>query len=246
MKNLAYIVLFLTQLMAAQSFTKGNELYRKGNYAGAAQEYEGVLKKDKESAELYFNLGNAYYKMNKVAPAIYNYEKALQLDPGNGDIKANLGFAHKMIIDEIKEVPNVCFSKMVDDSTSVYHHNTWPWIAVAFSALFFLLFLGYYLAGTTLLKRVFFVGMFIALLIIVDALFSAVFTKAQEAKERPAIVFSEVVAVKTEPNAHAHDAFILHEGTKVNVLETLDNYKKVELADESIGWIESSAIKEIK
>ena len=246
MKNLAYILLFLTQLLAAQSFDKGNELYRTGNYAAAAAQYEGILKQNKESAEVYFNLGNAYYKMNKVAPAIYNYEKALQLEPGNNDIKVNLGFAHKMVIDDIKEVPKVGFSKMVDDLTSIYHHDTWAWIAVAFSVLFFLFFLGYYLAGTTLLKRIFFVGMFIALLIIVVAIFSAVFVKAQEAKERPAIVFDEVVSVKNEPNPNSNDAFILHEGTKVNVLETLDNFKKVELADESVGWIASSAIKEIK
>jgi SH3-like domain-containing protein len=42
------------------------------------------------------------------------------------------------------------------------------------------------------------------------------------------------------------EATVLHEGTKVFILESIANWKKVELTDETIGWIEESAIKEIK
>ena len=246
MKNLAYILLFLTQLLAAQSFDKGNALYRKGDFAGAAQEYEGILKQGKESAEVYFNLGNAYYKMGRIAPSVYNFEKALQLDPNNKDAKINLGYAEKMAIDNIKEVPKVGFTKMLYNLTGTYHYNTWGWIAVGFSFGFLLMFVGYYFAGTTLIKRVFFVGMFVSLLVIVVSILSAVFVKSVVAKERPAVVFAEVVSVKAEPMQNAEDAFVLHEGTKVYVTEEVDNWKKIELADDSVGWIESSAIKEVK
>ena len=109
-----------------------------------------------------------------------------------------------------------------------------------------LLFIGYYFAGTTLLKRIFFGGMFVALLAIVVAILSAVFVKSHAAKERPAIVFAEVIAVKSEPMNNSEDAFVLHEGTKVYVTEEVDNYKKIVLADDNVGWIESSAIKELK
>lgn len=246
MKNLAYLLLFFTQLIAAQSFDKGNTLYRKGDYNGAAQEYEGILKQGKESAEVYFNLGSAYYKLNKIAPAIYNLEKALLLNPGNKDAEVNLAFAQKMAIDDIKATPKVGFSKMIYKLTGNYHYDTWAWIAVSFSAFFLLLFLGYYLAGTTLLKRVFFVGMFVAALGIVLSIVAAVYVKAQDAREHPAIVYAEVVTVKGEPNDKSQDAFILHEGTKVNVIQTVDNWKKIQLADDSVGWIEKGAIKELK
>ena len=249
MKKLFYILLllFLSQGIFAQNpFDKGNALYKKGDYAGATAQYESLLKQNKESSELYFNLGNAYYKLNKVAPAIFNYEKALLLNPGDKDAEVNLDFAHKMVIDDIKAVPKVGFSKMLYNLTGTYHYNTWAWIAVSFSAFFLLLFLGYYLAGTTLLKRVFFIGMSVAVLGIVLSILAAVFVKAQEAHEAPAIVYAEVVAVKGEPSAKAADAFILHEGTKVNVTETVDNWKKIQLADDSVGWIETSAIKELK
>ena len=246
MKNLAYILLFLTQLLAAQSFDKGNILYRKADYNGAAKEYEGILKQGKESAEVYFNLGNAYYKLDKVAPAIYNFEKALLLNPGYKDAEVNLAFANKMVIDDIKATPKVGFSKIVHNLTGRYHYDTWAWMAVSFSVSFLLLFIGYYLSGTTVLKRIFFVGMFIALLGIVLNIIAAVYVKSQDSRQNPAIVYAEVVSVKGEPNAKSQDAFILHEGTKVNVTETVDNWKKIVLADDSVGWIEANAIKELK
>jgi tetratricopeptide (TPR) repeat protein len=248
MKKSLYILLlvFAQGIFAQNPFDKGNELYRKGKYEEAAQSYESILKQKKESAEVYFNLGNAYYKMNRIAPSIYNYEKALLLKPNDKDVTVNLGFAKKMTIDDIKEVPKVGFSKMLYNLTGSYHYDSWAWIAVAFATCFLLFFLGYYFAGTTLLKRIFFVLMFLALLVIVIAILSAVFVKSQAAKEHPAIVFAEVVSVKSEPLESSQDAFILHEGTKVYVTGTVDNWKKIELADDTEGWIESSAIKELK
>ena len=245
MKKLLYIVLLLvtTQAAFAQSFDKGNELYRKGDYAGAAQQYEGVLKQKQESSELYFNLGNAYYKQDKVAPAIFNYEKALQLNPGNKDTEVNLSHAQKMVIDDIKAAPKVGLSKMLYGITGTYHYNTWAWVAVSFSGFFILLFLGYYLVGTTLLKRIFFTGMCLAVLGCLLSILAAAFVRSHDAKQHPAIVYAEVVSVKSEPSASAKDAFILHEGTKVNIKETAGNWSKVVLQDDSVGWIEKSAIK---
>jgi tetratricopeptide (TPR) repeat protein len=246
MKNIAYILLFLTQLLAAQSFDKGNALFRKGDYKGAVNEYEGILSQKKESAEVYFNLGNAYYKLNQVAPAVYNYEKALQLNPGDKDIEVNLAFAQKMALDDIKSVPKTGFSKALYGVMGNYHYNTWGWIAVFFSIAVLLLFTGYYLAGRTLLKRTFFVGMFVAVFGIVLSVIAAVFVKSQQAAENPAIIFAEVVSVKGEPETGAQDAFVLHAGTKVNVTATLEGWKKIQLADDSVGWVEKSALKELK
>jgi SH3-like domain-containing protein len=50
---------------------------------------------------------------------------------------------------------------------------------------------------------------------------------------------------KTE-TAIASDAFVLHEGTTVYVIESLDNWDKIQLTDGNEGWIENSAIKRLK
>ena len=249
MKNLVYILItiFFAQAALAQgAFEKANELYRKQKYAEAAQEYENILKGKKESAEVYFNLGNSYYKLGKIAPSILNFERALQLDPNNKDAQVNIGYARKMTIDNIKEVPKAGFSKMLYNLTGSYHYNTWAWIAVGFAFGFLLLFVGYYFAGATVLKRIFFVSMFVTLLVIVISIVSAIFVKSVENSERPAIVFEEVLSVKAEPSVNAEDAFLLHEGTKVQVLENVDNWRKIQLADESVGWVPKNTIREVK
>ncbi len=245
-KTLFFIFLTIQSMWSQTAFDKANEQYRKGDFANAVETYESILKSGKESAELYFNLGNAYYKQNKVAPAIYNFEKALLLNPNDKEAKNNLAFAQKMQIDEIKEVKKIGLRHWIGGFTSAVHYNTWAMIAVGCAALFLIMFLGYYFAASTLYKRIFFGGMFVVLTLILLSVFAAVFERENYVSEKPAIVFSPIVGVKSEPSEDADDAFVLHEGTKVYVTEKLDDWRKIELPDGNQGWIEHAAIKELK
>ncbi len=247
MKNLVFIFLLVSQVFLAQnSFEKGNALYQKGNYEEAIAAYESILNSKKESAELYFNLANCYYKLNKVAPAIYNYEKALVLNPKDSEILNNLLFAHKMTIDEIKVVPKVGFAKLLRDFTGIFHYDTWAWITVSFAGLFLLFFIGYYFSQLTLSKRIFFIGMFVLVFLILMSTLAALFEKSHDTNERPAIVFAEIAQVKSEPKSSSSDVFVLHEGAKVYLHESIENWVKIELTDGSEGWIESNNVKSVK
>jgi tetratricopeptide (TPR) repeat protein len=247
MKKIIFILLLTTQILSAQKgFDKGNYLYQKLRYEQAISEYESVLATKQHSAELYFNLGNCYYKLNKVAPAIYNYEKALVLNPDDIEISNNLKFAQKMLIDEIKVIPTVGFSKMVHDFASIFHFNTWAWISVGFSTLFLLCFMGYYFSNLTLTKRILFFGMFGLLVLLLVSVSAAISEKNDFDNERPAIVFAELVLVKSEPQKASNTIFTLHEGTKVFIKDALDNWRKIQLTDATEGWIEYTAIKEVK
>ncbi|MFV8331700.1 tetratricopeptide repeat protein [Flavobacterium sp. GSP14] len=247
MKNILYILLLSTQIFFAQNgFEKGNAYYQKGNYKEAVEAYETVLTQNKHSSELYFNLGNAYYKLNKVAPSIYNYEKALVLNPNNKDAINNLKFAQKRTIDEIKVIPKVGFAKLVRDFTGVYHYNTWAWISVGLAVGFLLFFIGYYFSQVTVSKRIFFFGMFVFFILIFISMLAAFFEKSYFDNERPAIIFAEKSDVKSEPRNGDKPIFVLHEGTKVFVFETIGRWKKIQLTDGTEGWIDSSAIREVK
>jgi tetratricopeptide (TPR) repeat protein len=247
MKNLLYILLLTSHFFFAQKgFENGNSLYQKGKYQEAINAYETELSANKHSAELYFNIGNCYYKLNKVALSIYNYEKALLLSPDDVEIQNNLKFAQKLQIDDIKTVEKVGFNKAIQDFTNTFHYNTWGGITVGLSIMFLLLFVGYYFSQITVSKRLFFLGMFAILLLLLVSVSSAIFEKNQFNNDQPAIVFSEVVSVKSEPKVGAVDAFMLHEGTKVYILETLDNWNKIQLTDGNEGWIENSAIRKLK
>uniref|UniRef100_UPI00404B6BCD tetratricopeptide repeat protein n=1 Tax=Flavobacterium sp. TaxID=239 RepID=UPI00404B6BCD len=254
MKKIIYLLFFITSFVFAnksdevnKAFTAANELYKKENYEAAAKKYEFIHENLKqESAELYFNLGNCYYKLDKVAPAIYNFEKALLLKPNDVAIKTNLEFAQKKAIDDIKVKPEVGFSKFVYTTVNIVQYNTWAWIAIIASFLFLFAFIGYYFGATSLIKRTFFTAMFIFLIGILVAIVAALLQKKHDASTKPAIVFNTVVNVKAEPKNSAEDVLILHEGTKVFVLETMDNWKKIQLTDKTQGWIEKETIKELK
>lgn len=247
MKKISILLLLVFHPFWAQTaFEQGNKCYEKEDFEAAISSYESIVNSGKQSSELYFNLGNAYYKLHKVAPAIYNYEKALLLNPNDTEIKTNLEFARKMAIDDIKVIPKVGFNKLVSDFTSKYYYDTWAWITVVFAFLFIAFFAGYYFSQNTLLKRVFFGGMFVWLLGIFLSAASGFYEKSRNENERPAIVFAENAPLKSEPKATSQEATVLHEGTKVYILESIANWKKVELTDETSGWIEDNAIKEIK
>jgi len=248
MKNILYLFLLISQVFFAQTgFEKGNALYQKGQYQQAADEYENIIKEDKQhSAELYFNLANCYYKLNKVAPSIYNYEKALVLKPNDAETLNNLKFAKKLTIDEIKEVPKVGFEKLIQNFTSIFDYNMWAKISVGIAFVFLLSFIGYYFSELTLTKRIYFIGMFILLVALVVSVTAGISEKSNYENDRPAIVFAEMSEVRSEPQKAGSAIFLLHEGAKVYVIETLGTWKKIELTDGTEGWIDSTTIREVK
>lgn len=224
-------------------FEKGNTAYNEGNYPEAIESYEAILNSGETSAELYFNLGNAHYKMNDVAPGIYFYEKALQLDPNDKEILNNLEFARNMAIDDIQEVEKGGLTKIVNDVISVLSYNGWANAAIAFSALFAVLFLLYYFSGRTRFKRLYFTFSMIFLVIVIVSVGFAFQQENYIKSSNFAIVFAEEAPVRNEPNLRSDELFLLHEGTKIEVLETFQDWLKLELANGAVGWIDKNYVR---
>ena len=56
---------------------------------------------------------------------------------------------------------------------------------------------------------------------------------------------SNSAAIKETPTINSKDLFILHEGTKVQVLDQVGSWYNIELADGRQGWIRASDIETI-
>ncbi|WP_396602452.1 tetratricopeptide repeat protein [Algibacter sp. R77976] len=247
MKQIFYILSFLFSFgLFAQNqmvFEKANTLYNKGQYAEAIDNYSAILETEKHSADLYFNLANAHYKLNNIAPSIYYYEKALLLNPNDADIKNNIAFARNMTIDAIDVVPDAGFSKLLNTTTNKMSFDVWAKIAVGLVFCFVVLFLVYYFAYSTLNKRIAFIGSITALILVCITLAFAFHKFNLDKKDNPAIVFAQEAKVKAEPNLRSEESFRLHEGTKVQVIGTVDNWKRIELSDGKTGWVLSEDVK---
>ncbi|MEM6719792.1 MAG: tetratricopeptide repeat protein [Bacteroidota bacterium] len=229
----------------AALFEAANKAYNDGNFPEAITQYESILETGNHSTAIYYNLGNAYYKSNEIGPSIYYFEKALQLSPNDEDILNNLAFAKNMTIDAIEPLPKTQISKFVSSITEMFTYNEWAWIAVIFGFLCVISFLLYQFSYQTLKKRIYFLISFIAFLFILGTVFIAYHQYGKAQKDRPAIVFAEETAVKAEPNLRSDEVFVLHEGTKVQVLDTIDNWKKIQLIDGKIGWIIAEDVNEL-
>lgn len=227
-------------------FSEATEFYNKGEYAKAIANYEQILESGQHSAAVYFNLGNCYYKTNSIGPSIYYYEKALLLSPNDSEIQNNLGYAQNMRLDAIEEVPKTEIAQAYDKVINLFTCNQWAYLAVVLVILFVLAYLAYYFLRSANQKRIALItGIFSLTLGLVSILLSYL-QHEQYRKDNPAIVFSKEVKVSSEPNASSDIIFTLHEGTKVNVLEELDGWEKIRIADGQTGWLLGENIKRIK
>jgi len=247
MRNVLFILSFLFSVIAfAQNetiFDQANTLYNEGKYAEAIDKYTTILKNGKHSAELYFNLGNANYKLNNIAPSIYYYEKALQLAPNDKDIKNNIAFARNMTIDGIDVIPESGFSRLTKNITNTFSFDTWAKLSIVLVFCFVILFLIYYFAYSSLKKRLTFIGSLTALFLCCITILFAFHRYDLDKKNKPAIIFAQESKIKSEPNVRSDESFRLHEGTKVQVLDTIKEWKKIKLADGKTGWVLSEDIK---
>lgn len=247
MKKLIYLVLMLIGFSGVaqneEFFEKANAAYADGNYQEAVQLYNRVLENGEASVAIYYNLGNSYYKLNKIAPSIYHYEKALQLKPGDEDVKNNLQFARNMAIDAIEEPQEEGFTGFINSTTAIFSPTGWGWTAIICMVIFVAFFLGYYFSRKAVFKRLFFVtGMFFLLVAITSAVIGTL--KQNIVEDRSfAIVFSEEVEVRSEPNVRSGEVFMLHEGAKVKLTEDFQDWYEIELPNGSQGWMKKTELR---
>lgn len=217
---------------------QANAAYNMGKYDSAKIVYEKILSTDMESVPLYFNLGNTYYKMHEYPMAIYYYEKALKLDPSNEEVQTNLTIANHAIVDKIEPVPQSFIVKFWCNTRALLSGDQWAWCSIAFFALLLVsafLFLRSRKIGVR--KLGFFAGIVFLLVFGLSVVFAAQQKYASENQDQ-AIIMEPTVTVKSSPNAASVDLFVLHEGTKVTVLESSDGWNKVRIANGSVGWLE--------
>ena len=197
------------------------------------------------SSTLYYNIANSYYKLNSVANTIYYYEKALKLDPLNTDAANNLEFARRMTIDNIEELPKTFLQRLEANYVQNLSYNQWASFAVFLSFLASILFLLFYFSSISNRKRIYFLTSIISFLLLAITVFISYNQYQRVINTKTAIIFSPKVSVNNAPTTNSNEVFVLHEGTKVMVLDAVDNWKKIKLADGKIGWIIATDLKEL-
>ena len=233
--------------LTANAITKadGDNEYSRGNYQQAIRDYEELLKQTK-SADLYYNLGNAYYRTDNITRAVLAYERALLLSPGDDDIRFNLQMARSKTIDKITPRSEMFFVTWYRALVNITSVDGWADIALLSIIVALILALVYLFASRMLFRKIgFFGGVAMLTLFLLCNLF-AWHQHAILTERTGAIIVSSSATLKATPTQQAKDNGVLHEGTRVDIIDdTMRDWKCVRLADGREGWLQSNKIEKI-
>lgn len=219
---------------------QANQHYIAQEYQKAVELYEQILLMGKSSAQLYFNLGNAWYKLNDPPRALLYYERAKLLAPANEDIDFNIRVAGQFIVDNIETLPQPFFLRWRTSVVNLASADTWGKISIILFSLFLVFLATFLFARYAWIKRTAF---WTGIIAIVFSAFSYSFAGRQKKalEERThAIIFCPRVTVKSAPSVTGTDLFLIHEGLKVEITDSLNNWKEIRLPDGNKGWMPDS------
>ena len=257
MSSRTAVVAFLVMLLpfAAQAqddayvdslWNAANAAYTEGRWDDAAADYMMISDMGLESASLYCNAGDACFKAGNVPMAIVYYERALKIDPSYSDARYNLQLMNQMIQDRIDPVPEFVLKVWVKDICYVMDSDSWTICFFVFLALALAMLLLFLLSPSVAGRRTGFFTGAAALLLAVLSVSFALMQKSDYMNVDDAVVMRPVTSVKSSPSDESStDLFILHEGTKVRIIDEVGSWNNIELADGRQGWVRTGDLETI-
>jgi tetratricopeptide (TPR) repeat protein len=213
----------------ASEFDAANRLYDEGKFSAAANGYETILQSGFQSPALLFNYGNAELKLGEWGRAIVAFRRAEALAPRDSDVRANLQFAREQV-----EGPTLHASRW-ENWLGALTLNEWTALAAGALWLTFALFAARQIwpARQSALR-----GWTRA------AVVAAVFLGAGAGAEavihfsRPvAVVVASKATVRSGPFDEAQNAFTVHDGAELAVLDQRQDWVQVTDGTARIGWL---------
>jgi len=248
MKNylIVMLCLFSGALLAqdaSKTFQEANDAYVNKSYDQAIEMYESIVTQELKSPELFLNLGNAYFQKSKFAQAILSYERGLKLSPNNKDILKNLETTNNQLDSEILEVPPFILVRWWRGFCNIFSTNVWAILQVLLMGAMAFFVGKYFLKQDINVKRK---SLYSALFLLPIFLLSflAANSKANFANNESAVVMTET-AIKDGPDERSGEINKLYPGNTVIVIDKIEEWRKVKLANQSVGWIPANTIEKI-
>lgn len=228
-----------------ESMKQAGEYYRKGEFDKAIQSYEQLRNEGYQGTSLFFNLANSYYRVGKLGYAILNYERALKLSPSDEDVKHNLAFANLSTVDRIQPLPTFFLFEWWESLLASLTVNGWTYTVFLLYIILLLLIIFYFFAKTIFQQKIILFSSLGVLLVLALTISLLVVKINREQTLIKGVIVEQSITVKSSPDQNSTDAFVIHEGLKVNLEDKLDQWTKIRLADGKVGWIENEAVEKI-
>lgn len=221
------------------------EHYKKADYQHSIRIFQELVDEGFASFDLHYNLGNAAYKNGDLGLSVLSYERAMILDPGNEDVAHNLNVVRARLRDKVAPIPLLFFVQWWNDLESGHRPETLFAWSIAFFWLLAVAVFVFFGIRRVLYRRIALVaGIFFFAAFSVTLSLSLLRTAELDAHSH-AVVMAAEATVRSSPDAAGVESFIVHEGLKVQILESRDNQYRIRLADGKNGWIEQGALARI-
>lgn len=247
-----FILFSFCFLMVVSCFGSGNP-FVDGNHAFQAKDYEKAIEyyeihiQDRGHSRFqgFHNLGNAYYRVGNYSKAILNYERALLIQPNNKRLQQNLKVANQKIEDQFAKAEVFFLVKWWRSWRNLFSTEGWAIFAILMASCS-AIGLGFWRLGKSRKKRKrgFFIG-FTAFGLLL--LFSLTAWQRDIVLKNPktAIVIKKEIDLKTAADEESPTVLLLHNGTKIRLIDELGDWQKVQLPNGDLGWLEKENFERI-
>lgn len=218
--------------------------YAKGDYATALALYDSIYTQE-SSAGLLFNIANCHMKLGDVPRAVLYYERASRLQPGAEDIQANLDYARSQVVDRVNELPAFTLGSLWDRLRGGKDVDQWARRSLWACLLLFAFATAAVFIRHRIWRRVLFGGALALLLITGLSAVLAAYRVGEITDRSQAIIMLPKVDVRGEPRTESTTVFVLHEGTKVSVLQEQNGWYELKLSSGSVGWAPPGSLEVI-
>ena len=245
--NIIYILFYLSLSFQSneQIFESANNYYSNGDYNSAISLYLQIVDSGYASPSLYYNLGNSHYKLNNIAESNYYFEMAKKLSPNDSDINLNLSFAQNMRVDKIEKLPISQLEGIRIKIINLFSVNSWNILFLIFIWLLCISVFLYIYYADPFKKKLFF-NISIVLVLISSLIYWIGYEKEIVSDKLFGIIYPKEIEVWSEPNKLSELKFLLHEGTKVELINQAQDWTNIRLENGTTGWLYTDFIKSVK
>lgn len=231
---------------ATNWIAQADSAYTADRFINAIELYERAIAEDGISSDIYYNLGNAYYRAGKLGKSIVCYERAIILDPTNVEAINNLDFVNGKITDKPGD-KGTFISNFFDKIINSQHSNSWAvYGLIAFLLLIASIAIYVFTTKITFRKLGFFSGLIFIFATVVFVIFALISHKSVTTHNK-AIITSVSTILSTsprQPKDRGEEAMLLHEGTKVEIIDSVIDLDKTKWYDVKVdnshrAWLNS-------
>ena len=146
-----------------------------------------------------------------------------------------------MIQDKIDVVPEFILKNWARKISYLLSSNVWAVLSLVLLAAALAMLLIFLLGNRRGLRRAGFYSAIVLFLMGAGTFGFSAWQRSDYMKADYAIIISPVSSAKSSPSAESSkDLFVLHEGTKVKILDSVVVWKNISLSDGRQGWIQES------